>query len=515
MVRNMLDRGIRGTVDILFSRQANITSAAAIIILFSLASRLLGVVRYRVLAGQFGSNSPELAAFLAAFKIPDIIFQILVLGTLATAFIPVVTGYITRREDREAWKIFSVVVTYALIATGLFSIAVFILADPVAKLLAPGLGSETLALTANIIRALMVAQFFLITSNFVTGLLNSYHRFIIPALAPVLYNLGVIGGTIFLSDSLGIFGPVVGVIIGAIAHLLIQLPALSQIGVRFSLNLNHRLPGVHEIGRLMGPRALGLAVAQIDYIVDTSLASLVSTTAAATNIIVFNYAFALQALPAGVFGYALGVAALPTLAKEFAQENLSNFKATLTSSLHQIMYLVIPTVVMMVVLRIPIVRLVYGAPSFDWQATKLTAFTLAAFSAGILGQAAIQLLGRGFYALHDTKTPVKISVATIALNVLLSITLIYFFNSIIFLGIASTVAGLFNAFMLLLFLSKRVGGLDWRQVLLPIGKMGFAGVLAGVALYTPLKVLDSAAYGQLWLQGSIIHTFFRTVSLRY
>jgi putative peptidoglycan lipid II flippase len=254
-------------------------------------------------------------------------------------------------------------------------------------------------------------------------------------------------------------------------------------------------------------------VAQIDYIVDTSLASLVSATAAATNIIVFNYAFALQALPAGVFGYALGVAALPTLAKEFAQENLSNFKSTLTSSLHQIMYLVIPTVVMMVVLRVPIVRLVYGAPSFDWQATKLTAFTLAAFAAGILGQAAIQLLGRGFYALHDTKTPVKISVATIALNVFLSVTLIYFFNNIIFLGIASTVAGLFNAFMLLIFLSKRVGGLDWRQVLMPIGKMAIAGALAGVALYTPLKVLDSAAYGQLWLQGSIIHTFIGPLAL--
>lgn len=515
MVREIFSQGLKNTTDLLFRRQASITTAAAIIIAFSLASRFLGLIRNHVLVDQFGSNSNELAAFLAAFRIPDIIFQILVLGALATAFIPVVTSYLTKRQEEEAWKIFSVILSISLVFTAAFTVVVFIFAEPIATGLALGFRDkpELIALTANIIRVLMLAQFFLIASNFVTGLLNSYHRFLIPALAPVIYNLGIITGAVFLSPSLGIYGPAVGVILGAIGHLVVQLPQLAQLGVRFSPSFNYRVPGVREIGRLMGPRAFGLAVAQIDYIADTSLASLVSTGLLATNIIAFNFAFTLQALPAGVFGYALGVAALPTLAREFAEEHLDNFKTTLIASLHQILYIVIPSVVILIVLRIPIVRLVYGAPNFDWEATKLTAYTLAAFSLGILGQSMIQLLARGFYALHDTKTPVKISMFTVILNVVLSVSLVYYFNSIILLGVAATIAGLTNATLLLYYLSKRVGGLDWGQVLGPIAKMLLAGGLAGVALYTPLKVLDAAAYGQLWLQGSIVHTYFGSWAL--
>ena len=511
MVRGLLTHGLKNTTDLLFRRQASITSAAIIIIMLSLASRVLGVVRYRVLAGEFGSDSIELAAFLAAFRIPDILFQVLVMGALATAFIPVVTGYITKREDREAWKIFSVVVTYALIITAAFSLLVFAFADTVAReFLVPGLKDQpgTIALVANITRVLMLAQFFLITSNFVTGVLNSYNRFLLPALAPVIYNVGIIFGTVFLSGTLGIYGPVVGVLLGALGHLLIQLPLMGRIGVRFSFNLNHRIPGVREVGRLMTPRAFGLAVAQIDAFADTALASLVTSAAAATNIIVLGYAFALQALPAGVFGYALGSASLPTLAKEFAQENLENFKSTFISSLHQILYLVIPTVVILIVLRIPIVRLIYGAPSFDWEATKLTAFTLAAFSLGIVAQASIQLLARAFYALLDTKTPVKIAILAVVLNIVGSVTLIYFFNNVAVLGLSASIAATVDAVLLLYFLSKRVGGFDWRAVLWSPFKMGLAGLLAGVALYTPLKVLDAASHGQLWLNGSLVNTFF-------
>lgn len=510
MVRNLFSHGLRNTTDILFRRQASITSAAAIIISLSLASRVLGLIRQRILLGQFGSNSDELAAFFAAFKIPDIIFNILVLGALATAFIPVISSYLAKREDHEAWKVFSVVVNYSMVFVAIFSVLVFIFADFLSAKLLLGYSSkpEILQLTANIIRVLVIGQFFLIVSNFVTGVLNSYHRFLIPALSPVIYNLGIIAGTVFLSGSLGIFGPVFGVVLGAFGHLAIQLPLMAKLGVRYSTSFDASIPGVKEVGRLMAPRAFGLAVGQIDSLADTVLASVITSAATATNIIVLNAAFILQAVPAGVFGYALGVASLPTLAKEFAQENLENFKATLIASLHQILYLVIPSVVILVVLRIPVVRLIYGAPEFDWDATKLTAFTLAAFSIGIIAQSAIQLLARGFYALHDTKTPVKISLITVAVNVIASVFFVYKFNNIIWLGISATVAGSVNALLLLYFLSRRVGGLNWVEVTVAPAKMALAGLLSGIALYTPLKVLDSASYGQLWLQGSIVHTFF-------
>lgn len=515
MVKNLVGRGIRNTTDILFRRQASITTAAAVIIILTLASRLLGLVRYRVLAGQFGSESLDLTSFLAAFTIPDFIFNVIVIGALSTAFIPVISGYLAKREVKEAQAIFSVVISYALLLTAAFTVVVFIFSYPIAQLLLPGLRDDlpTMQLTSELIRILTFAQFFLIASNFVTGMLNSYHRFLVPALAPVIYNIGIILGTIFLAPSLGIFGPAAGVIIGALGHLLIQLPVLKKIGVNFQFNFDRTIRGVREIARLTGPRALAMAIAPIDSVVDVALASLITSAPVALSVNTFKYAFVLQALPAGVFGYALGMASLPTLSKEFAQENLENFKATLISSLHQIMYLVIPTVAILVVLRIPVVRLVYGVQGFSWESTKLVAFTLAAFAVGILAQSAIQLLGRGFYALHDTKTPVKITIVTVVLNVVLSFALVSIFNSVVALAVATSIAGSVSALALLFYLSKRVGGFDWNRLLVPIFKMIFAATIAAVALYTPLKILDSASYGQLWLQGSIINTVFGPLAL--
>lgn len=512
MVNKFVRGGLKSTTDILFKRQANITTAAFIIMFLALASRLLGLIRLRIWNGEFGSSSPDLAAFLAAFRIPDAVFQIIVLGALTTAFIPVISAYLAKRDQKEAARIFSIVLNWALLATAFATVLIFAFAPFIANFLASGLSQSSKDLTAGLIRLLMIGQFFLIASNFVTGMLNSYHRFVIPALSPVFYNVGIIAASVLLTPVLGIYGPVVGVIIGSILHLLIQFPLLRRLGVNYQLSLE-LIPSVKEVWKLMGPRTFGMAFAQVDSLVDIALASVVTATPAATNIIVFNLALALQAFPAGVFGYALGVASLPTLAKEYAQENLDNFKGTLIASLHQIIFLVIPAVVVMVVLRIPIVRLVYGAPGFDWEATKLTAYTLAAFSVGIIGQSAIQLLARGFYALHDTITPVKISIATVAINVTLAVIFIYQFNNVVLLGVSSSIGGTFSALMLLYYLSKRVGGFNWHEVLTPIAKMALAGFLAGVALYTPLKTLDSASYGQLWLQGSLIHTFFGPIAI--
>lgn len=514
-MREQIFHGLKNTTDILFRRQASITSAATIIIVLALTSRFLGLIRQRILLGEFGDKSPELAAFIAAFKIPDIVFNILVLGALATAFIPVISGYLSKRQDREAWKIFSIVVNFALIITALFTAVVFVFAHPIASFLLGELQKkpEIIDLTANIIRILTVGQFFLIASNFVTGLLNSYHRFLIPALSPVLYNIGIIAGTVLLSGSLGIFGPVVGVLFGAFAHLLIQIPLLIKLGIRYSFILDTSVPGVREVGRLMGPRTLGVAIAAFDPIIDTILSLRITSTPPETNIIILSSAALLQAVPAGVFGFAFGAAALPTLSREFAQEKLENFKSTLIASLHQIFYLVIPAIVVLVVLRIPLVRLAFGAPGVDWETTKLIAYTLAAFSLAIVGHSAIQLLARGFYAIHDTKTPVKISIFSILIGIGSSIYFVYQFNNVVFIAIAASIAGITNAALLLYFLSKRVGGLDWGQVFVAPAKMALAGALAALALYTPLKILDAASYGQLWLQGSIVHTYFGNLAI--
>jgi len=485
MVRKLL----RQSSNFFTKRQKTILSAALIIMVTIAASRVLGLVRNRVLAHYFSVDT--LSTYFAAFRLPETIFEILVFGTFSSAFIPTFTSYISRKKKKEAWKVANICLNLAfLIFLGL-AIIIFILATPVYHLIAPGFDAQQTLQIANLARILLIAQGFFVLSYFLTSVLESLQRFLVPALAPILYNLGIILGAVFLTSRFGIYGAVIGAVIGAFLHFLIQLPLAFSLGFRprFSLNLSH--PGVREIGRLALPRIIELSTLQFGKIAELFLASLVSVA----SYTYFTFANSLALLPIGLFGTSMAKASLPTLSYQSARGELSQFAKTLSSLITQILFFILPSVVFLSVLRIPIVRLVFGASRFTWASTVQTGYTLSAFSLGILCQGLIYPLTRSFWALHDTKTPVKISIMGIGLNIILGALFIMVFKLQVWtLALSFSIAALFQAILLLILVNKRLPDLVNRKMSLSFLKIGIASSISGGLIFFLLKVLDRSAW---------------------
>ncbi|MCL4397861.1 murein biosynthesis integral membrane protein MurJ [Patescibacteria group bacterium] len=490
MVNNLIKNGR----DLLFRRQTNILSAATVIAAAVLLSRLLGLFKYRLLTGRFSVS--DIGVFITAFRLPNTVFDLIVMGALTTAFIPVFTSYIAKDKTEDANRIASTVLNLSILIFLLFSFLFFVFTDPLMHLIAPGLSPREMSLAIPFTRIMLLGQTLpLILGNFLTGILQSHKRFLVPALAPVVYNIGIILGILFLSPSLGLYGAVWGVVLGAFLFMLIQIPLCAHLDFHYQLKFDLRHPGVTEIGRLIVPRTLGLAVTQLNYFANLAISSLISTRA----ITIFSFAQQLEQLPIGVFAATIAQAALPTLSEEHGKDdNFANFKKTFLTSLHQILFLVCPAAAILIVLRIPIVRLVYGASKFDWPATVETGRTLAFLSIGLIAEAAINLLVRGFYALHNSKTPVIVGSLTVLLNIALSFSFIFLFpiwgKSVLGLAAASAIADSLYALILIYLLNRAVHSFEPQALLLPAGKILFAAALTGFSLYVPMKLLDQLVF---------------------
>lgn len=504
-MKNFLRNG-----SLIFSRkQANILSAATVIMVAVAISRFLGLFRDRLLAGAFFSGREwQLDVYFAAFRLPDMIFQLLVLGALSAAFIPVFSRYL-EKSQKQAYYLSSSVINILMIFFGFLSILIFIFARPLVRLITPTFGPVEIDLMVNLTRIMLLAQMFFCLSNFLTGIIQSHQRFLVPALSPIAYNLGIIFGILVLAHWWGIYGPAFGVVIGAFLHLIIQLPLALKLGFRHSFVLDWHNTGVREIGRLMLPRTLALAVSQIELTVAVFLA----TSLTAGSLSIFYFAQHLMNVPTGLFGSTIGQAALPTLSRESAGANLEKFKETFLSSFHQILYLSLPASAILLVLRIPAVRIVFGAASFPWKATLLTGRALAIFSISIFAQSAIQLLVRGFYAIHDTRTPFWIGTFSVLVNVILSFVFILKFNlGILGLAWATTLASFLQAGMLLIFLDRAIGGFDRKKLFIPGIKMGIATALTAVALWVPMRLLDKFILDTTRTVNLVILTIIATFS---
>ncbi|MEK7127208.1 MAG: murein biosynthesis integral membrane protein MurJ [Patescibacteria group bacterium] len=473
--------------NLLFLRQTNILSAAAVIAVAVLGSRVLGLVRDRLLT-QF--PVAQLDIYFAAFRLPDFIFQILVMGALTTAFIPVITELFAKDQEKEAWRVTSTVINFALGIFVILGIIIFIFSYQLSTLIAPGFNPGQLKIMSDLTRIMLIAQLFFILSNFLSAIIQSGKRFLLPAIAPIAYNLGIIIGIVFLSGPLGIYGPAWGVVIGTFLHFIIQLPVAFHLKIKYEPIIDFKNPHAREIGRLMLPRTLGLGFAQLSFTIDTILASLISSS----SITVFNFASHLSQLPIGLFGATIAQAALPTLSEEQAKENPDNFKTTLLNSFHQILFLTLPATAILIVLRIPVVRLVFGSATFPWDATVLTGRTLAFLGLGIVAQAVIQLLVRGFYALRDSVTPVKIGIFSFVINIIGSLLVITIFKLPVWgLAISSSAGDIVNVLFLLFFLNKKIR-FPILDLVVPAGKMFFAATISGICLYIPMKLLDQLVF---------------------
>lgn len=481
---------VKNLFSILYSRQTSILSGAVIIMATVILAKILGLIRDRLLAHLFPPDTTEI--FFAAFRLPDLIFQLLILGALAIAFIPVFTEYVEEKGREEAFEMARAVLSIALLFFILAAVLVFIFVTQLTSgLIVPGFSPERQAQVAELTRIILLGQIILTIGSFFVGILQSFQRFIFPALASVFYNLGIILGIAFLYKSMGITGAAVGVVIGALLHALVQLPLVFSLGFKFKFPPNFLHPGVKEIIRLMSVRTFGLAAEQINETVGIALASF-STIGAVTYL---TFAQHLQVVPIGLFGATLAQAALPVLSAERARGKIEEFKITLLTTMHQILFLALPAAAILIVIRIPVVRLVFGASQFDWEATVLTGTTLAFLSVGLASQAVSLLFVRGFYALKDTKTPVLVSFVVVALNIILSV---YFIRGLKLevwsIGLANSVSALLSSVLLFWTLHFKVSRFDLKAVLIPFFKMVMATTIMGVALYVPIKLLDQVIF---------------------
>jgi putative peptidoglycan lipid II flippase len=497
---------VKSIFSLLGTRQTSILSGAAIIMVMVLMSKILGLARDRLLAHIFSPDT--VAIFFAAFRLPDLIFQLLILGAMSVAFIPIFTEYLETKKKGEAFALAQSLMVVVLIFFTIVTALVYIFIDQLTLFVVPGFSNDQRLEVARLTKIILVGQILLAVGSFFVGVLQSFQRFIIPALAAVFYNFGIILGILFLAKPFGILGPAYGVIIGAVLHVLVQLPLILSLGFRFNFKAKFLHSGVKEIAGLMSMRTVGLAAEQINETVGIILASLISTA----SVTYLTFAQHLQVVPIGLFGATIAQAALPVLSSERARGKLDEFKATFLTTLHQILFLALPATAILIVLKIPVVRLVFGASQFDWPSTVLTGMTLAYLSIGLAAQSISLLLVRGFYAMKDTKTPVLVSFIVVLVNILLS----YFFVRMLgwevwSLGLAFSISSILSALLLFVTLNKKVGGFEKAAVFNPFLKMVMATVIMGVALYVPIKLLDQVIFDTTRTINLLLLTGFSSI----
>lgn len=474
----------------LFRTQNTILSAAFILAAASGVSAVLGLVKTRLLASFFGV-SRDLTVFYTADKLPNLVYSVLVVGAVSTVFIPVFTSLL-KKEGETAFDVASSIINSTLILFIAIGSIMFVLSPQLINLLAVGnFSQEEINLGSNLMRIMLASQILLVAGSLSTSILQSFKYFVIPALAPVFYNIGMIAGIVFLSSKIGIYGPAAGVVIGSALHFMIQIPLLRKSGFKFSLTLNLKDKDFRKMFALVPPRITSVLISNLIQTINNSLAILVS----APSVIFLKFADQLQTFPVSLFGISMASASLPTLSAQASPNEKDKFKETFLTSFHQMIYLVMPLSAILLILRIPAIRLVYGVSNFPWEATIRTAQTLAFFSISIFAQSANYLITRAFYALKDTATPVAVNIVTALINISLSI----YFVTTVKLGVwaialSYTITSILDMCVLMFLLNKKVGGFEKDKLFIPFTKISWATASMGIMLYIPMKLLDQFVF---------------------
>lgn len=468
--------------DFLKSKKNTIFSGALIIGSASFLSRILGLLRDRIFASEFGA-SELLDSYYAAFRIPDLIFNLLILGALSSTFVPVFIEYLNK-DKPEAYRIASSVLNLTIVVLLLICGLIFVFIPNLIFLIAPGFNEEQKELTSLLTRIMLISPIFFGISNVFSGVLNSFKRFLSYSLAPVLYNVGIILGALFFVPKFGIYGLAAGVVLGSFFHMLIQIPSFFLTGFKYNFTIDILHTGVRKIGKLMIPRTLGLAVAQINlwFIV------VIASTLGGGSISIFNFANNLQSFPVGIFGISFAVSCFPYLAESYSQNNIEKFRNYFSKTFCKILFFVIPTSILLLFERAQIVRLILGTGEFDWEDTYLTAQSLGLFSIGVFAQALIPLVARSFYSIQDTKTPVVIGIISVVVNVAASLLLIKPLG-IMGLALAFSISSFVNILLLLITLRLKVGDLNDNEILSCSIKIVLMSLIMGAVTYLTLNIV--------------------------
>lgn len=459
----------------------DVTRAAGIIALATLTSRILGFVRDSVIAWALGARAAS-DAFFVAFRIPNLLREMFAEGSMSAGFIPVFTDYLTTRSRSEARELaratFTILLSLLILATILG-----ILASPwLVRVIAPGFIDEPgkFALTVNLTRLMFPFLLFVGLAALAMGILNSLRAFAVPAFASALFNVAVIASVFLIAPLFAepVFGLAVGVVIGGAAQFVSQIPSLQRQGMSLGLQWQPGHPGVRRIGWLIGPVLLGLSVADLNILISTLIASFL----AEGSVTYLYYSMRLIQFPLGLFGASLGAALLPTLAAAAATARSSTtttareqLRATTTYGLRLVGFLIVPAMVGLIALRVPIIEVLFEHGAFDRVATLGTARALVFYAVGLWAFAAVRVVVPAFYALHDTRTPVKAAVVSMAVNVTLNLMLMGPLGHG-GLALATAVASMVNLGLLLRPLAGRLGSLEGRRLAQVVGRAVLASL---------------------------------------
>jgi len=463
-----------------------VINAAAIMMVTIFAARLLGVVRESVTVYKFGSDSMEMAAIEAALTIPNLIFYLVAGGALRSGFVPVFTGYLVKGRSKDAWAVFSGFVTFLVVVGGGLLALAALFAVPLVKLAAPGFGSTASALAVQLTRIMLPVQLFLLLGGLFGGVLNSLGHFWMPALAPIVYNSAIIASVLWLTPHAGAASFPLGMLAGAFCgHLVLQLPALKRLKVRFWPNFHWSHEGIVTVFKLALPIIVGMTAVEINGRVNIALASTLSNEA----VVALGRAFRVARLPDGIFAMGVGIAMLPALSHIGAREEMEAFRSTLARALKAIIVATVPSAALLIVLREPIMALIYQhGLKVRPEDVRLMAAILLFYSLGIVPLSLRVVLTRSFYALKDTWTPAYIGLVEVATCVGLNLLMVKSFGAV---GLALGTAIASSLAMSLMFVAfyKRVGPLGARRLFDTLARtLLAAAAMALVAwlCYTPL-----------------------------
>jgi putative peptidoglycan lipid II flippase len=468
-----------------------IARAAGTVMVAMIVSNLVGLLRWILVTRAFGTL-PEIEAFNPANRVSETLFNLVAGGALASAFIPNFTGLLAQNDRRGAWRLASAIVNVALVVLILAACLAAVLAPQIVRhILVPGFADEPgkEALTVSLLRLMLPSAVLFGISGLMMGILNSHQIFLIPALAPAMYSLGMIFGTLALSPRLGIWGLAWGVNLGAALHLGLQIPALLRLKGQYYPNLGLKDASAHEVLRLLGPRLLGVAVVQLNFWVNSRIASFQPEG----SVSAITYAFTLMLMPQAAIAQSIAIASMPTFCAQYALGQLSEMRASLATIMRGVLLLSLPASLGLALLRTPLVAALFQRGNFDQRSTELVTWALLWYAAGLVGHSLVEVLSRAFYSLHDTKTPVLIGAVAMGLNVLFSFVFSAWFVRLGWLphgglALANSLATSLEAAGLIALMHRRLGGLDGRYILSGAGGAVLASLAMSLALWAWLSL---------------------------
>jgi putative peptidoglycan lipid II flippase len=469
---------------------SRLARSAGLISIATLASRILGVARETVLAYYFGASaSMQMDAYNVAFRIPNLLRDLFAEGAMTAAFVPAFTRTVAARGLEHAWRLGNLVINALIIITGVFVVLGMIFAAPITAAISaseyatiPG----KFELTVDLTRVMLPFLSAVAVAVAMMGMLNSLHRFFIPSLSPAMFNVATIASAVALVPVMPALGlpPImaiaIGTLLGGLGQILIQWPVLRREGFRYRPLVDFGDPELRQVLRMMIPGTVGVAAVNINVLVNTLLATQQEQGAVSW----LGYAFRLMYLPIGLFGVSIATAALPEVSRHAAADDLGSIRTTVSSALRMMLMLNVPAMVGLIALAEPIVALLYQRGAFTTNDTAATAAALIFYAPGLLGYSIVKIASPTFYSLHDSRTPVIVSVVSVAVNLALNLLLVRVLG---FRGLAlgTAIAAVFNAATLLWLLRVRIGGLDGGRLAIALAKIAIASaVMAVVARFT-------------------------------